>query len=359
MANQAEHVHGTVTAVLNGLGGPALLLNDHRQIVVANRAATGLAEQLGGTRTVEGLRLGEALGCVNVANGPDGCGTAPQCPHCGAGRVNHSFGLKPDEYDGEFLLRSELDGTETPQTFRVHLSPLQLNGSPLRLLTLADISAEKSREALGQIFFHDVLNTAQAVKGAADLIPGNEDPDEQAQLAGVVSASTEDLISEIESQRDLLRAADGELNVRLSPVSIGALLQEVAELYRHSRLARGRGLVVNDLPANDEVATDPVQLSRCVGNLVKNALEASKPGEQVTMSLATDAEGVRIDVHNPAIMPAAVQTQVFQRFFSTKASSGRGLGTYSVRLLVTRYLHGTVGFVSNESGTTFSIRLGR
>lgn len=359
MASQAEGVRGSVTAVLDGLAAPTLLLNDRRQIVVANRAAAGLAEKLGGTGAVEGLRLGEALGCVNVVNGPDGCGTAPQCPHCGAGRANRAFGIKPAEYEGEFRLRSEREGTESAQTFRVHLAPLQLNGSPLRLLTLADITAEKSREVLGQIFFHDVLNTAQAVKGAADLIPGNQDRDEQAQLAGVVSARTEDLISEIESQRDLLRAADGELVVRMSPVSIGAVLQEVAGLYRHSRLARGRHLVVSSLTTKDRVATDAVQLSRCVGNLVKNALEASAPGEQVTLRLLEVDDGVCIEVHNSATMPPAVQAQVFQRFFSTKSASGRGLGTYSVRLLITRYLNGTVAFVSDESGTTFSIRLRR
>jgi signal transduction histidine kinase len=56
-------------------------------------------------------------------------------------------------------------------------------------------------------------------------------------------------------------------------------------------------------------------------------------------------------------MPPDVRHQLFQRSFSTKGS-GRGLGTYSVRLLTERYLDGTVTFTSDEAtGTRFDIRI--
>ncbi len=55
-------------------------------------------------------------------------------------------------------------------------------------------------------------------------------------------------------------------------------------------------------------------------------------------------------------MPREVQLQIFQRSFSTKGL-GRGLGTYSVRLLTERYLKGSVSFTSSaEFGTTFRVR---
>ena len=95
-----------------------------------------------------------------------------------------------------------------------------------------------------------------------------------------------------------------------------------------------------------------------LGNLVKNALEAVPQGAQVTLSAHSSPEGVTFRVHNPGVMPAEVQRQVFQRSFSTKADSGRGIGTYSVRLLTERYLGGRVGFVSEEPhGTTFHVTL--
>ncbi|MPN46151.1 hypothetical protein SDC9_193734 [bioreactor metagenome] len=56
-------------------------------------------------------------------------------------------------------------------------------------------------------------------------------------------------------------------------------------------------------------------------------------------------------------MPPDSQLQIFNRSFSTKGD-GRGLGTYSIRLLGEKYLKGHVGFTSNKNdGTTFFIRL--
>ncbi|MFA7348153.1 MAG: ATP-binding protein, partial [Desulfurivibrionaceae bacterium] len=55
-------------------------------------------------------------------------------------------------------------------------------------------------------------------------------------------------------------------------------------------------------------------------------------------------------------MPENVQLQIFQRSFSTKGT-GRGLGTYSIKLLGERYLKGRVSFTSTpEKGTTFRFR---
>ena len=62
-------------------------------------------------------------------------------------------------------------------------------------------------------------------------------------------------------------------------------------------------------------------------------------------------------MHNPSVMPRDIQLQVFQRSFSTKGS-GRGLGTYSVRLFTEKYLGGSISFRSAEGeGTTFRVTL--
>ena len=68
--------------------------------------------------------------------------------------------------------------------------------------------------------------------------------------------------------------------------------------------------------------------------------------------------GVRFTVRNEGVIPPMVQEHIFQRSFSTKAQYGRGLGTYSMKLLGERYLGGKVSFVSNaECGTVFSLEL--
>jgi len=57
-------------------------------------------------------------------------------------------------------------------------------------------------------------------------------------------------------------------------------------------------------------------------------------------------------------MPHNVQLQIFQRSFSTKAQTGRGIGTYSIKLLGEQYLGGKVEFTSREpDGTAFVLTL--
>ncbi len=101
-------------------------------------------------------------------------------------------------------------------------------------------------------------------------------------------------------------------------------------------------------------------LRRVLGNLVKNALEATPPGG--TVELGADDHGARLvfSVHNEGAMPAEVQQQLFQRSFSTKGETGRGIGTFSARLLTERCLGGVIGFTSSEGlGTTFTVALPR
>ena len=65
--------------------------------------------------------------------------------------------------------------------------------------------------------------------------------------------------------------------------------------------------------------------------------------------------GVRFSIHNDADMPDSVGAHVFQRSFSTKGL-GRGLGTYSIKLLTETYLGGKAWFDSGDrQGTTFHV----
>jgi hypothetical protein len=107
------------------------------------------------------------------------------------------------------------------------------------------------------------------------------------------------------------------------------------------------------------VITDKLLLQRVLSNLVKNALEASLEGEQVSLDFQNQGAPV-FRVHNEAAMPEAVRLQVFRRSFSTKSPVGRGIGTYSAKLITERYLGGSLTFTSSEEeGTTFAVTLPR
>lgn len=100
-------------------------------------------------------------------------------------------------------------------------------------------------------------------------------------------------------------------------------------------------------------------LRRIAGNMVLNALEATPSGGTVHMRAVVSEKTVRIEVENSGEIPSDVQRSIFKRSFSTKANSGRGIGTYSMKLFGERYLGGKVGFTSKGNQTVFYIELNR
>lgn len=216
-----------------------------------------------------------------------------------------------------------------------------------------DSAAPKRREKLDQMFFHDLLNTLSSLHGYLQIW-GDLSQEKARQLAPDLLRLAQRAVDEVQAQRDLVRAEQGDLQVVAVPVDVPQLLAEVCTSFQRNEADPFRiqlSVPTLDLPVN----TDPVLLRRVVANLVKNALEASVAEDAVTVRWSPVTR--RISVHNPAVMPEDVKAQVFQRSFSTKGG-GRGIGTHSIRLLAETYLGGRVDFVSAHGhGTTFRVTL--
>ena len=329
-----------------------VVLNTQRQVVYANRAlmdALGLEDRA----AINGRRPGELLGCVHAVTDGAGCGTTEFCRTCGAVKTILSS-LKGRKSVEECRI-TQKNGAALD--LRVSGSPMVVDGERYSLFTVEDISHEKRRVVLERLFFHDVLNLAGVVMGATYLL--NDEPVANAhieELRSMLTNSIELMIDSIKTQRDLSAAESGDLAVRMMPVSsLRALLGFVRDAVV-TPVARDRFVVTDPASADVTFETDLLLLERVIGNLLKNALEASDPGDTVTVSCAADGDFVSFSVHNRAVMPLEVQLQLFQRSFSTKGQ-GRGLGTYSVRLLTERYLGGKVSFESSaqSGGTTFVV----
>ena len=121
------------------------------------------------------------------------------------------------------------------------------------------------------------------------------------------------------------------------------------------RSAQEKGIAMYWTDKDPLLKTDPLLLSRVLGNMVINALEATPKGETIKIwTQLTENSEVRWEVWNPAPIPDKIKKRIFQRYFSSKPGHGRGLGTYSIKLFGETYLNGRVRFESSEhSGTRF------
>jgi signal transduction histidine kinase len=327
-----------------------IVLNQHRQIVMANQRLLDFAGA-SDRQAVLGFRTGEVLGCARAFQADGGCGTSEFCQTCGTiEAILTSLEGRTDCQECRIWRRSEesLD-------LRVWAKPLTVGDERFSVFTIADISHEKRRQALERIFFHDLLNTAGNLQGIMEFLDETR-AGRNGELEMAHRLSRE-LIEEIQAHKALNAAERGDLVVEMTPVATAEILRSVVHQYSHHELAGNRHLCFDDRSGNTILVSDPKLLRRVIGNLVRNALEASNPGQTITVGgAARDDKEVEFWVHNPGFIPPQVQRQIFQRSFSTKGA-GRGLGTYSIKLLTERYLKGQVSFVSSpDQGTTFRLR---
>jgi signal transduction histidine kinase len=335
--------------ILDAIPSICLIVNQERQIVFANKATLHFL----GTddrRSLSGLRPGEALQCIHSSESIDGCGTTEFCTTCGA--VNALLASNDGE-NGVQECRIAVKETGDDLDLQVTASPVEIEGRPYTLFTVNDISSEKRRSVLERVFFHDILNTAGALRGFCELLT-RRPAQEAERIKDRIGTLSVRLIEEIEAQKALSDAENRYLKVNPSELCSLDILNDIVATHEEQRYAKGKSVTIDPNSVRINFTSDGVLLKRVLGNLFKNALEASAAGEVVTLSAALKDGQIEFRIHNTETMTKPVQLQVFHRSFSTKGP-GRGLGTYSVKLLTERYLKGTIGFSSTpEKGTTFT-----
>ena len=343
-----------VGRLLDSFPEPTMILNSKRQIVLANERSQGL---LGTSRDrLLGLRIGEAIQCPRAHDEPAGCGTTPGCQYCGAVRAVMNCQTAHAADVQECRVESRLTGEPVSLDLRVSAAPFCCQGEDYTVCSLRDITDEKRRQVLERIFFHDVLNSAGSLKSMAEIL-GQLHGEEEKAVKETVRNLSGQLVEEIQSQRDLVAAEAGNLAVTILDVNVSELLDRICTLYRRSSVGHDKKIVLAPVEEQPVIWTDEVLLGRVLGNLIKNALEASACGQTVTVAFENKRQPL-FSIHNPSVMPEAVQLQMFQRSFSTREGRGRGIGSYSVKLLAEKYLQGKVWFVSREpEGTTFFVAL--
>lgn len=333
---------------------PAVILNEERQIVAANRKLTSLLGHP--AEIVLGMRLGEAFNCIHSGEEQGGCGTSLFCSTCGA--VKAILGSWTDQVENIQecrLTRGTQQGWQALD-LRIVAAPLWVGADHFTLVSLMDITDEKRRMVLEQMFFHDILDSATGIHGVLDLLPWAS-AEEATKLLAMARNLSGELVQQIRAGKDLGAAERGELKTTLRPLRVDPFLAQLCCLYRQRSVCEGRKLEYRCNPETARIQTDELLLSRVLGNLIKNALEASSPGQTVTVRFDL-GDTPTFSVHNQSVMPEKVKLQIFQRSFTTKAEHGHGIGTYSVKMLTERYLKGSASFRSEPGeGTTFTVKL--
>ncbi len=334
--------------LIDSVSDIVLILNDTRQIVLANQHLYDRFQV--NEAKVIGLRPGECMDCIHGLETSGGCGTTDFCRACGAARAifNRSITCETDVQECRIRRKISPDSLD----LRVRAVPLlTIRDQSFTIFVITDIKHEKRRQALEQVFFQDILKMAWNLAGVAELLQSGY-PEKRQEYENLILHTAQNLVKEINRQKLLGIAEDDDLIVAPAVMNSADFLRKMADFYRKQRQAVEQ-IAVDENIVSVNFVSDREMLRRVLENMIDNALESVKPGEKVTLGCESDAETVTFWVHNPGEMPEEARLQVFQRSFSTRAK-GRGLGTYTIRLLSERYLKGRVSFTtSKENGTVF------
>jgi len=344
------------TEIFGAIAGICAVVNKNRQIVYAN---SPFLEFLGikSLEPVLGKRTGEVISCVHSTEGPSGCGTSLACNYCGAVKAIFESQATNHKSVREASISTLVDGQQKSWDLKITSTPVMLASQEFYVLSLQDISYEKRLAALERIFFHDLLDIASGLYGLLSILKNGTDPEEARDLIDKSAEVSSDIIEEIMMYRQLRAAENGDIQIKTEQLNSIEFLRSVIGLISSHEAGRNKLIMVAESSYNTMFTTDRILLQRIIINLLKNALEATVFEGIVLSGVENRGDKIRFWIRNEGVIPYDIQMQIFKRSFSTKGK-GRGIGTYSVRLLAENYLKGKTGFVSNErDGTIFFVDL--
>ena len=338
-----------VSGLLHSVSGYLAVLNKHRQIIAINDS---FLQMLGTDNPEEtfGLRHGDVLECDHAHEGPAGCGTTEFCSTCGLATSIMSS-LKHDKPVEKVCALAATKNNKPIDLFLlIKADPINIDDKRFLLLFIQDISKHQKRAALERTFFHDIRNMLGGLTMASHQLV-EENPSDLAEVIQQVSLR---LSKEVSIQQSLLQSEDFDYKPVFSEVALEQILNELQSFYATHPVAHDKKITISKTYPVVSIKTDISLLLRVLYNMVTNAFEATSPNGKVKIWLEHEDNYVSFCVWNNLEIPQDITRRIFQRNFSTKEEEGRGMGTYSMKLIGEKILGGLVSFsTSTLEGTTF------
>ena len=242
--------------------------------------------------------------------------------------------------------------------FSISACTAKLHGKEVSIVTFNDITREmennesESWTRLIRVLTHEIMNTVTPVASLSSALSQNLDSysaEDIRSALGTIASSSEGLISFVQSYRSLTHIS--------APVRKAFYLKDLVN--DSVNIAKANWPSVNvlyrELSSDVILYADYGQMSQVLNNLIKNAVQAGAGNVSITASI-DKLEQTVIDIANDGEpISASGQEQLFVPFYTTKGSSGTGVGLSLCRQIV-RLNGGTIKLSSSTpEATVFTI----
>lgn len=242
--------------------------------------------------------------------------------------------------------------------FSISACTARLHGKDVSIVTFNDITREmennesESWTRLIRVLTHEIMNTVTPVASLSSALSQNLDSysaEDIRSALGTIASSSEGLISFVQSYRSLTHIS--------APVRKAFYLKDLVN--DSVNIAKANWPSVNvlyrELSSDVILYADYGQMSQVLNNLIKNAVQAGAWNVSITASIDKREQTV-IDIANDGEpISASGQEQLFVPFYTTKGTSGTGVGLSLCRQIV-RLNGGTIKLSSSTpEATVFTI----
>lgn len=254
-------------------------------------------------------------------------------------------------------------------------SSFKSGNEDLIILSLQDIRDELDEKELDswikiiRVMMHEIINSIAPITSLSEslgnLYSDNGKPvppekiDEKTikttlQGLGVIRNQGNGLLSFIESYRKLTRLPRPEKKI----LKAEDFLSRISILYQSFESINKSELTIRCTPPDLEIYADETQISLCLINLVKNAMQANENNPEGKITITAGIIGGRPDIcvtdNGPGISPEILE-EIFVPFFTTR-TDGSGIGLSISRQIMR--LHGGSLRVKSAPGkeTIFEMR---
>lgn len=242
--------------------------------------------------------------------------------------------------------------------FSISACTARLHGKEVSIVTFNDITREmennesESWTRLIRVLTHEIMNTVTPVASLSSALSQNLDSysaEDIRSALGTIASSSEGLISFVQSYRSLTHIS--------APVRKAFYLKDlVNDSVNISKVNwPSVNVLYRELSSDVILYADYGQMSQVLNNLIKNAVQAGAWNVSITASIDKREQTV-IDIANDGEpISASGQEQLFVPFYTTKGTSGTGVGLSLCRQIV-RLNGGTIKLSSSTpEATVFTI----
>ena len=188
-----------------------------------------------------------------------------------------------------------------------------------------------------------------------------EDPESSQRFLSIIRKNASRMHSLIDDILELTAIEGGNVTLRVGPVELNTLIEEVCDSLTAKAAAQNVTLK-NNVPPEVIVHADERRLQQMLTNLIDNGIKFSRQQGTVAINYESGTRHRILVQDNGDGIPAHHLERLFERFYRVDRARSRDMGGTGLGLAIVKHLallHGGEVTVTSElgKGTTFTIHL--